>query len=87
MNRGTTLVAKAFMFRGDPAGGTPCGRTQPIRGPPARLKALREVHAVGIQSCITLTPLLQVRDAEVFRVQQQRLPQLGEGRQGFSPPF
>ena len=113
---------------------------------PARLKAIAEVQAAGIQSCITMTPLLLVRDVETFcqsllatgvrrfiaqtfhfqkgefiaqtrqqafaimaekldcpegkfqqqylrhyreafRVLRQRLPQLGEGREGFAPPF
>ena len=113
---------------------------------PARLKAIRQVQEAGIQSCITMTPLLLVRDAQAFcdslletgvrrfiaqtfhfekgefvaqtreqafaimaeklgspqnRFQQEyirhyrdvfqglkaRLPQLGEGRQGFAPPF
>ena len=113
---------------------------------PARLKAIREVQKAGIQSCITMTPLLLVRDAEAFaasllatgvrrfiaqtfhfekgefvaqtrqaaqgitaeklgctaqdfqpryvehyrrafRVLKNRLPELGEGRQGFAPPF
>lgn len=31
-----------------------------------RLKAIAEVHEAGIQSCITMTPLLLVRDAEAF---------------------
>ena len=113
---------------------------------PARLKAIRQVQEAGIQSCITMTPLLLVRDAQafcdsllatgvqrfiaqtfhfekgefvaqtreqafaimaeklgspqnrfqqeyvrhyrdVFKVLKARLPQLGEGRQGFAPPF
>ena len=113
---------------------------------PARLKAIRQVQEAGIQSCITMTPLLLVRDVDdfcdsllatgvqrfiaqtfhfekgefvaqtreqaftimaeklgcpqnhfqqeyvrhyrdAFRVMKQRLPQLGEGRQGFAPPF
>ena len=32
----------------------------------ARMKAIAEVQAAGIQSCITMTPLLLVRDAEAF---------------------
>ncbi len=31
-----------------------------------RLKAIAEMHAAGIQSCITMTPLLLVRDVEAF---------------------
>ena len=31
-----------------------------------RLKAIAEVQAAGIQSCITMTPLLMVRDPEAF---------------------
>ena len=113
---------------------------------PARLKAIREVRKAGIQSCITMTPLLLVRDPQAFcdslletgvqrfiaqtfhfergefiaqtrqeafrimaeklgcpqnRFQQEyirhyrdvlqvlkaKLPQLGEGRLGFAPPF
>ena len=113
---------------------------------PARLKAIRQVQEADIQSCITMTPLLLVRDAQafcdslletgvrrfiaqtfhfekgefvaqtreqafaimaeklgcpqnrfqqeyvrhyrdVFQVLKARLPQLGEGRQGFAPPF
>ena len=113
---------------------------------PARLKAIRQVQEAGIQSCITMTPLLLVRDVDhfcdsllatgvqrfiaqtfhfekgefvaqtreqaftimaeklgcpqnrfqqeyvrhyrdVFQVLKARLPQLGEGRQGFAPPF
>ena len=113
---------------------------------PARLKAVGKVQEAGVQSCITLTPLLLVRDPEAFadtliatgvekfiaqtfhfqtwefvaqtrqaaldimaeklgctaqdfqpryvehyrrafRVLQNRLPELGEGRQGFAPPF
>ena len=100
----------------------------------ARLRAIGAVQEEGVQSCITLTPLLLVRDIprfaqalldtgverfiaqtreqafaimaeklgtppgrfqprylqhyrEVFRALQVRLPQLGEGRQGFAPPF
>ena len=33
---------------------------------PARLKAIRQVQEAGIQSCITMTPLLLVRDAATF---------------------
>ena len=113
---------------------------------PARLKAIRQIQTAGIQSCITMTPLLLVRDAnafcdslletgverfiaqtfqfetgefvaqtrkqafdimaeklncpvnqfqpryvkhyqEAFRTLKARLPHLGEGRQGFAPPF
>ena len=113
---------------------------------PARLKAIRQIQTAGIQSCITMTPLLLVRDAnafcdnllatgvkrfiaqtfhfetgefvaqtrkqafeimaekldcpvsqfqpryvkhyqEAFQTLKARLPQLGEGRQGFAPPF
>ena len=113
---------------------------------PARLKAIGRIQETGGQSCITLTPLLLVRDAETFaasllatgvrrfiaqtfhfqkgefvaqtrqaaqgimaeklgctaqdfqpryvehyrrafRVLKNRLPELGEGRQGFAPPF
>ena len=113
---------------------------------PARMKAIAQVQEAGIQSCITLTPLLLVRDVEsfcqslldtgvrkfiaqtfhfqkgefiaqtqqqafsimaeklgcpqgkfqqeyvrhyrqAFGVMQKRLPQLGEGREGFAPPF
>ena len=113
---------------------------------PARLKAIRQIQKAGIQSCITMTPLLLVRDAnafcdslletgvqrfiaqtfhfekgefvaqtrkqafeimaeklgcpvsqfqpryvkhyrEAFQTLKARLPQLGEGRQGFAPPF
>ena len=113
---------------------------------PARLKAIQQIQTAGIQSCITMTPLLLVRDAdnfcdsllatgverfiaqtfhfekgefvaqtrkqafdimaekldcpvsqfqpryvkhyrEVFQTMKARLPQLGEGRQGFAPPF
>lgn len=32
----------------------------------ARLKGIAEVQAAGIQSCITMTPLLLVRDVEAF---------------------
>lgn len=32
----------------------------------ARLKAIKEVHEAGVQSCITMTPLLPVKDAEQF---------------------
>ena len=32
----------------------------------ARLKAIAEVQAAGVQSCITMTPLLLVRDANAF---------------------
>ena len=112
----------------------------------ARLKAIGKIQEAGVQSCITLTPLLLVRDAEAFagsllatgvrrfiaqtfhfqkgefvaqtrqaaldimaeklgctaqdlqpryvehyrrafRVLGNRLPELGEGRQGFAPPF
>jgi DNA repair photolyase len=31
-----------------------------------RLKAIQKVHQAGVQSCITLTPLLPVKDAERF---------------------
>ena len=31
-----------------------------------RMKAISEVHAASIQSCITMTPLLLVKDAEAF---------------------
>ena len=113
---------------------------------PARLKAIQQIQEAGIQSCITMTPLLLVRDAdtfcdsllatgverfiaqtfhfetgefvaqtreqafeimaekldctvsqfkpkyvkhyrEAFQTLKARLPQLGEGRQGFAPPF
>ena len=113
---------------------------------PARLKAIGQIQKAGIQSCITMTPLLLVRDAddfcdslletgverfiaqtfhfekgefvaqtrkeafdimaeklecpvsqfqpryvkhyrEAFQTLKARLPQLGEGRQGFAPPF
>ena len=113
---------------------------------PARLKAIRQIQKAGIQSCITMTPLLLVRVAdafcdsllatgvhrfiaqtfhfekgefvaqtreqafdimaeklgcpvsqfqaryvkhyrEAFQTLKARLPQLGEGRQGFAPPF
>ena len=113
---------------------------------PARLKAIGKIHEAGVQSCVTLTPLLLVQDAEAFagsllatgvrrfiaqtfhfqkgefvaqtrqaaldimaeklgctaqdfqpryvehyrrafRVLGNRLPELGEGRQGFAPPF
>ena len=33
---------------------------------PARLKAIGRIQETGVQSCITLTPLLLVRDAEAF---------------------
>ena len=33
-----------------------------------RMKAIKEVHDAGIQSCITMTPLLPVRDAEQFAI-------------------
>ena len=33
---------------------------------PARLKAIQQIQEAGIQSCITMTPLLLVRDADVF---------------------
>ena len=33
---------------------------------PARLKAIGKIHEAGVQSCITLTPLLLVRDPEAF---------------------
>lgn len=32
----------------------------------ARLKAIKEIHDAGIRSCITMTPLLPVNDAERF---------------------
>ena len=113
---------------------------------PARLKAIQQIQEAGIQSCITMTPLLLVQDAntfcdsllatgvqrfiaqtfhfetgefvaqtreqafeimaeklgctvsqfkpryvkhyrEAFQTLKARLPQLGEGRQGFAPPF
>ena len=113
---------------------------------PARLKAIGKIQEADVQSCITLTPLLLVRDAEAFagsllatrvqrfiaqtfhfqkgefvaqtrqaaqgimaeklgctaqdfqpryvehyqrafRVLESMLPELGEGRQGFAPPF
>jgi DNA repair photolyase len=100
-----------------------------------RLDAIAEVHAAGVQTCITMTPLLPVVDAEQFaaallatgvkrfivqpfhskkgqfaastkdtatpliqrynwtgagyeavrEVLRRRLPQLGEGKEGFSP--
>ena len=112
----------------------------------ARLKAIKEVQAAGVQSCITMTPLLMVSDAdafveslldtgvqkfiaqpfhftrgkfvastrerafdlmaeklgcdrssfqeeylehyrEVFGVLRENLPDLGEGKDGFKPPF
>lgn len=112
----------------------------------ARLKAIKEVQAAGVQSCITMTPLLMVSDTnafaeslldtgvqkfiaqpfhfargkfvastrerafdlmaeklgcdrssfqevyldhyrDVFSVLQDRLPDLGEGKDGFKPPF
>lgn len=34
----------------------------------ARLKAIKEVNEAKIQSCITMTPLLPVRDAEQFAI-------------------
>lgn len=111
-----------------------------------RIKAIKEVHEKGITTCITMTPLLLVSDAEafasrlldsgvrkfivqpfhfnqgkfiaqtreqavavmaeklgcekyrykerylehyskVFKVLKQTLPQLGEGKDGFAPPF
>jgi DNA repair photolyase len=33
-----------------------------------RLEAIKEVHKAGIQSCITLTPLLPVEDPEAFAI-------------------
>ena len=33
---------------------------------PARLKAIGQIQKAGIQSCITMTPLLLVRDADAF---------------------
>ena len=33
---------------------------------PARLKAIGQIQTAGIQSCITMTPLLLVRDADAF---------------------
>ena len=112
----------------------------------ARLKAIKEVQAAGVQSCITMTPLLMVSDTdafveslldtgvqkfiaqpfhftrgkfvastrerafdlmaeklgcdrssfqekylehyrEVFGVLRENLPDLGEGKDGFKPPF
>lgn len=32
----------------------------------SRLRAIKEVQAAGVQSCITITPLLPVEDAETF---------------------
>lgn len=32
----------------------------------SRLKAIKEVHAAGIQSCITMTPLLPIQNAHEF---------------------
>ena len=112
----------------------------------ARLKAIRAVQEAGIQTCVTITPMLLIRDPQTFsetlldtgvqrfitqsfhfsdegliaqtreaafhimaeklecrqdefrqryithyrealRILRERLPQLGEGRQGFAPPF
>ena len=33
---------------------------------PARIKAIRAVHEAGIQACVTMTPLLPLRDPEGF---------------------
>ena len=33
---------------------------------PARLKAIGKIHQAGVQSCVTLTPLLLVQDTEAF---------------------
>ena len=35
----------------------------------ARLKAIKKINDAGIQSCITMTPLLPVNDADVFAVE------------------
>ena len=112
----------------------------------ARLKAIREIQQAGIQTCVTITPMLLILDPEAFaeslldtgvkrfitqsfhfsdegliaqtreaafrimaeklecnqqefrtkytqhyrrarEVLRDRLPSLGEGRQGFAPPF
>ena len=34
----------------------------------ARLKAIKEIHDAGVQSCITMTPLLPVKNAEKFAI-------------------
>ncbi len=34
----------------------------------ARLRAIAEVHAAGVETCITMTPLLHVKDAEGFAI-------------------
>lgn len=102
-----------------------------------RMKAIQEVHDSGVQSCITMTPLLPVQDAhqfakdlkstgidyfivqpfhknkgkfvagtrdiaiqifnehdwtdekykEVQKVFMEYIPDIGEGKQGFSPPI
>ena len=113
---------------------------------PARLKAARKIREAGVQTCITMTPLLLVKDPEAFadslletgverfisqpfhfqkgefiaqtrqrafevmaeklgrgtgdfkpeylkqyrnalRTLKRRLPHVGEGKQGFAPPF
>ena len=115
-------------------------------GNPARLRAARELRASGVDACITMTPILLVRDARKFAddlldtgirhfivqpfhfqrgkfiagtrdaalslmtrklssdpktfreaylehyrgvrdVLKRRLPELGEGKDGFRPPF